>query len=202
MSEVHRRRSKGDLDRCDCLAYSYEDWSLAQITQPCFERNRELYLGKSAQRLDVLILRDPFNLFASRLKQGFIATKAKRMSMVAMWLQYAKEFVGESNYLTNHLVCISYNRWFVDASYRAQLAEHLGLTFSDLGREKVCGMGGGSSFDGTDFSGRAAEMNVLNRWQKLADVPAFRQLFENEAVWHYSHQIFGELPGTARLRDH
>ncbi len=200
MSAVYRQQANGHLIRRDCLLYSYEDWSLKQITHPRFERNRELYLGKSAQCFDVLILRDPFNLFASRLKQNFVATKAKNLSMVQMWLEYAREFVGESSHLSRNLVCVSYNAWVSSEAYRRQLAERLALPFSDAGRAQVSAIGGGSSFDGTNFSGQARAMDVNNRWRAFAEDPAFRQLFQNEALWQYSQQIFGELPGTEVLR--
>ena len=50
------------------LIYSYEDFPLDQVASDKFEHNHDLYLGKSAIRYDLLIIRDPFNLFASRLK--------------------------------------------------------------------------------------------------------------------------------------
>lgn len=200
MAEVYRRQSKGDFVPRDCLLFSYEDWSLAQITRPAFERNRTLYLGKSAQSFDVLILRDPFNLFASRLKQDYTATKSKKLSMVEMWLEYAKEFVGESQYLSQNSIFINYNRWFSDKAYRRDLADQLGLTFSDAGLTSVPTFGGGSSFDGTALSGQARQMDVTNRWQTFENDEAFRELFQNSDVWHYSQRIFGELLGTERLR--
>lgn len=200
MSAVYRQQANGELIKRDCLLYSYEDWSLKQITHPRFERNRELYLGKSAQCFDVLILRDPFNLFASRLKQNFVATKAKNCSMVQMWLEYAREFVGESNHLSDNLICVSYNAWVNSEAYRRQLAEQLALPFSDAGYAQVSAIGGGSSFDGTSFSGQARAMDVENRWRAFAAEETFRQLFQDEAVWQYSQQIFGELPGTEVLR--
>lgn len=200
MAAVYRQQAKGNLVKRDCLILSYEDWGLPQVTQPRFERNRTLYLGKSAQRFDVLILRDPFNLFASRLKQNFVETKAEATSMVEMWLEYAKEFVGESSYLQPDRVCINYNRWFTDVSYRQGLADQLGLVFSDAGLKHVPHLGGGSSFSGTRHSGQACSLDVINRWQHFADDPAFRQLFQNQALWHYSAQIFGDIPGTEALR--
>ena len=199
MSAVYRQQANGALIKRDCLLYSYEDWSLAQITHPRFERSRELYLGKSAQRYDVLILRDPFNLFASRLKQNFVATKAKD-SMTQMWLAYAREFVGQSSHLSPNRVCVSYNAWVSSQDYRRQLANQLSLPFSDAGRAQVSAIGGGSSFDGTSFSGQASTMDVNNRWRAFAEEPTFRQLFQNEALWQYSQQIFGDLPGTEILR--
>ena len=200
MAAVYQQQAAGALIKRDCLILSYEDWGLEQVTQPRFERNRTLYLGKSNQQLDVLILRDPFNLFASRLKQNFVDTKSKTASMVDMWLAYAREFVGESSYLQPDRVCINYNQWFADVSYRRGLADQLGLVFSDAGLRHVPHLGGGSSFSGTRHSGQAGRLDVTNRWRHFADNPAFRQLFENEEIWHYSTQIFGDLPGTEALR--
>ena len=200
MSDAYRKQSKGDFITRDCLISSYEDWSLMQITQPRFERNRELYLGKSAKTMDAIILRDPFNLFASRFKQNFIATKAKKLSMVDMWLEYAREFLRETAYLQPNLICISYNRWFSDQDYRRELADKLDIPFSDEGLSDVPTFGGGSSFDGTRLSGQARAMDVTNRWKTFEENEAFRQCFKDPELWHYSQRIFGDIPGTERLR--
>lgn len=200
MAQAYRRQAKGELVERDCLLYSYEDWGLPQITHPRFERNRELYLGRATECFDVLILRDPFNLFASRLKKGYVPTKDRNRSMVDMWLEYAREFLRESQFLTRNVICINYNRWFADKNYRHQLANRLGLPFSDAGLTVVPNLGGGSSFEGTQLNRQAREMDVTNRWQQFAKEPAFRQIFENAAIWHYSQRIFGEIPGTEKLR--
>lgn len=198
MAQVYRRQSMGSFVERDCLIYSYEDWSLRQITHRRFERNRALYVGKSRQQQDVLILRDPFNLFASRLKQGFLATKSRRISMVDLWLEYAREFAGESSYLRKDAVLINYNRWFANKDYRRQLAKQLDIPFSDAGLDSVTGFGGGSSFEGTAVSGRSLDVN--NRWQSFANDPRFIAFFKNDEIWAYSERLFGCLPGTERLR--
>ena len=200
MAEIYWQQAKGDFVQRDCLVYSYEDWSLKKITQPRFERNRTLYLGRCAHRYDVLILRDPFNLFASRLKKGYVATKQKTVSMTQLWLEYAKEWVKEDQRLLGDRVLISYNRWFIDVDYRRNLADQLDIPFSDSGLNEVSTIGTGSSFDGTALDGQARKMDVTNRWRAFADDSAFRQIFQDEAIWHYSQQIFGHLPGTEVLR--
>lgn len=200
MAEVYWRQAKGNLVERDCLIYSYEDWSLEKITQPRFERNRTLYLGECAHRYDVLILRDPFNLFASRLKKGYVATKMKKVSMAQLWLGYAKEWIGEDQRLLGDRILINYNRWFSDTDYRRSLASQLDIPFSDDGLNEVRDIGTGSSFDGTQLNGQARKMDVTNRWRAFADDPAFRQLFQDDAIWHYSQRIFGHLPGTEILR--
>ena len=59
------------------LIYSYEDRQelehrnknfLESVFQEGFEENRNIYLGFSKHQFNVLIIRDPFNFLASRLK--------------------------------------------------------------------------------------------------------------------------------------
>ncbi|MGB3790904.1 MAG: hypothetical protein WA949_23055, partial [Phormidesmis sp.] len=115
-------------------------------------------------------------------------------------LEYAKEFVGESRHLKRDRICVNYNRWFADVDYRRALTAQLEIPFSDAGLETISAFGGGSSFDGSRTDKQASALDVTNRWRKFADDPAFQQLFESEAVWHYATQIFGEIPGTDSLR--
>ncbi|MFN7247708.1 MAG: hypothetical protein ACK5UO_13890, partial [Microcystis sp.] len=51
---------------------------------------------------------------ASRLKKGLLSVKTKGMSPADMWMEYAKEFLGETSYLSNNKVVINYNLWFSD----------------------------------------------------------------------------------------
>lgn len=88
-----------------CLIYSYEDQELERIAHRVFESKREIYLGKSACRLDVVVMRDPFNLFASRLQTkpredspnfDMLEVYSRRYSLPQLWINYAKECLGET----------------------------------------------------------------------------------------------------------
>ena len=58
----------------------------------------DLHVGRSAQRLNLLVLRDPFNWLASRLKIGFLDIRGTgKRTMMDLWLDYAREFVGETS---------------------------------------------------------------------------------------------------------
>ncbi|MEC4893037.1 MAG: hypothetical protein SAL07_12640 [Oscillatoria sp. PMC 1051.18] len=195
----YRSQAKGDFVAKDWLLYSYEDYALEQITKSQFERKHDLYLGKSAIRYDLLILRDPFNLFASRLKNNYLTVSTPPKTLVEMWLDYAQEFVGETNYLTNHKICLNYNRWTIDVDYRQQIAEKLGLKFSDAGIDRVGSWGGGSSFEGQEFDGQATKMDILNRWKHFQADPKYLQLVNNRKLYDYSQRIFGSIPGTESL---
>ncbi|MGB3295064.1 MAG: hypothetical protein WBB01_18945 [Phormidesmis sp.] len=186
---------RGEFTPKDCLAYSYEDYDLTEVVSNRFISRHDLYFGKSKEQYDILILRDPFNLMASRLKSGKVSVKSKGKTATDLWVAYAKEFSGETQFLENTKVCISYNHWFSDPAYRQVIAQKLKLNFSDAGMNEVATQGGGSSFDGQHLNGKAAAMDVLNRWKQFADDPAFQAALSEEARF-YSKQIFGDFQGA------
>lgn len=216
-----KKEAKGDLTEKDCLIYSYENCELSKITDPDFEEKRELYLGKSATEYDVLILRDPFNMLASMLhnhkkqleqhgkitknyfqgKNKYGRDKKEGEDLISLWIDYAKEFLGETNFLDRNKVVINYNAWFSSEDYRRELAQKLKLNFSDRGMNEVKNFGGGSSFEGLQLDGTAITMDVLNRWKTLIDDPQYRALLNNRELVEYSEKIFGHIPDTEKLRE-
>jgi hypothetical protein len=191
---------KGDFSEKDCLILSYEDYSIPQVANDFFEKKHDLYLGKSEKRFDVLILRDPFNLFASRLRSGRTEMSGSKLkSLLDVWIEYAREYLGETNYLQNEKVLVNFNKWFAERDYRKSLAEKLGLDFSDQAVNQVTSFGRGSSFDGTKFDGNPQKMDLLGRWRTLSENPEYLQLVRNEEVRLYSEMIFGHIPGTEAL---
>lgn len=191
--------AKGKFIATDCLICGYEDHDLASISDPIIERLHDVYLGKSNKRFDIIIMRDPFNLFASRLKSGMVNVRSKKLTAVDLWIQYAREFLNETNYLKHNKICINYNRWFADLEYRKQLANQLEIKFSDAGMDRVVSLGGGSSFDGQYMDGAASGMAVLDRWKNFLDDPDYRRIFKNQTLLEYSKKIFGGIPGAEIL---
>ena len=204
------------------LIRSHENRSLAEMSQDQLEKEHDLYFGKSKKRVDILLLRDPFNLFASRLQQqlnqgfnqsshGFIMGHPKYKygahqpeQFVGIWKEHAREYLGITSYLTHNKIVINYNRWFLESDYRQQVAESLGFSYDDKAIARVVGQneaGGGSSFDGYEFSGRSSEMKVLERWKKMLDNDNYRSLFQDREIWDLSKKIFGEISGTEFLQN-
>ncbi|MEM9484485.1 MAG: hypothetical protein AAGA83_12420 [Cyanobacteria bacterium P01_F01_bin.116] len=202
-----KREARGAFTKKEYLIYSYEDYALKKVTNAAFERKHDLYFGKSVRKYDLLIFRDPFNMIASRLKGSefqngyFLSTRSKRIQPEELWLTYAREWLGETNYLKNHKILVSYNQWVTDVNYRKELSASLGLEFSDAGFHEVQGFGGGSSFDGQSRHGEASQMNVLGRWRNFADNEVYiNTLNNNNQLWSYSEKIFGHIPGTEQLK--
>lgn len=187
------------------LVHSYEDCFLGMVCSDVFEEQHDVWVGSSARRLDVLILRDPFNLFASRKKSGLYEERelpnfdlVTRRTAVRIWKQHARAFLGRYSYFTQPVVRINYNRWTRDRSYRRQLAEEMGLAFTDAGFRQVPHAAGGSSFDGRAFDREADKMDVHRRWTHFADDPAYRQLFDEEMV-QFAREIFDALQVKDKL---
>jgi len=199
--EIQRLKplAQGNFTPKDCLLCSYEDYDLRAIASKTFERLHNMYVGKTQHRFDVLILRDPFNLFASRMKSKMVTVQSSHQTMVDLWIEYAKEFLGETHYLPHHKVVINYNQWFLDSNYRQDVAEQLQIPFTDAGLDRVSGCGGGSSFEGLNYAGRTQQMPVLERWKAFAHDSDYRSLFQNPELLAYSEKIFGPMPETEVL---
>jgi len=133
---------------------------------------------------NVLIIRDPYNLFASRIRKAFTINhpayprqNGPHMERALnLWKSHAKEYLGQNNILKNK-VCIYYNEWFTNIEYRKNISRQLNLNFTDNGHSIVSATGGGSSFDKTTFDGNSNKMNVLHRKDDLS--PKERQLWES-----------------------
>ena len=185
------RERQGDFTRKDWLVFNHEDAFLAHACSDAFEREHDAWVGPSRRRLDVLVLRDPFNLLASRLRALNFCEPVSVARRI--WKQHARQFAGRPRRLRHGPVLINYNRWVAEMDYRRELAEQLGLPFTDEGVQDVAACAGGSSFDGLTFDGEARRMKVLERWRYYADKPHFWAIFDEQMI-ELSQQIFGPRP--------
>jgi hypothetical protein len=184
-----------DTTNFDFVIYSFEDRSLHAVSSP---RVYPSYIPDNTpaveQRIDIIILRDPFNLMASRFNHG--RTNALKSSyptgltVPELWVMYAREFIGETNFLREHKIPINYNLWCVSKEYRKKLAVLLGLEFSDTGFNDVTNFGGGSSFDGTGMNSQASQMSTAERWLLFRDDKSYATLFRDKAILDLSNEIF------------
>jgi hypothetical protein len=190
------------------LIYNYEDWQLSEAFPPEFLNDRAEWFGRSGKSVYVLVLRDPFNNFASKYRWAINGTWwIPQMEWVTrdlprLWKSYAKEFLGLTNLMPAPKVFVNYNHWFTDENYRCEMADRLGLISADQGLTEVAKWGPntwGDSFDNLNFDGRANEMKVLERWRYFVDDPVFKSLFRDSELLSLSDQIFGVIPGTSVL---
>ena len=189
------RERRGAFSRKDWLVHSYEDAFLGHALSPWFEERHDRLVGASGHRTDLLLLRDPFNLFASRRRAG-IGLSAHTTRRV--WMQHARAFADGSPHLRHRTVRVSYNSFVTSPAYRAGIARALGLPGHDCGLRTVSRCAGGSSFDGLRLDGRADEMSVTDRWRHCIDEPDYRALFDPELV-ALARKTFPDLEVPPRL---
>lgn len=163
----------------DLLLLSYEDIDPRSPFIQEFLAAPDKHVGGSDRIMTALILRDPFNQFASLMKKGFL-NRATSGFYVERWKQYAREFVGESSCLGRDLVAVNYNRWVQEAEYRRELATRLGLVTGDDSFQQVPLFGDGSSFQTGATS--AEQLDVFDRWRQYMGQPEYDCLFDHEII--------------------
>ncbi len=155
------------------VAVSFEDWRL----------DTPALVGWPKARRDILIVRDPFNLFASRIQMrggghrnlGRDRVEDYFHASIGLWKQHAREFLGDTSHLPGH-VGVFYDRWLVDAAYRREVATSLGITPDESALGVVAKEGGGSSFEGLSPLGADAAQRRLSRYEQLTGEN--REMFE------------------------
>jgi hypothetical protein len=136
----------------------------------------------------ILVIRDPMNWLASRLKHIGDQTGTPK--------KYWKSIEAEIELIKTHYDAakcyafpwISFNDWFSSGEYRKRKAAEFGLRSSEEGLNSVTGKG--SSFDSRRFDGRAQKMAVLNRWRQYRGDQRYRSLLDDE-LRDISLDLFG-----------
>jgi hypothetical protein len=170
------------------LIYNFEDQPLSEIAA-----SEEEFLKPYSKRINLLVLRDPYNLFASRLKafRNWLPDPAGKV-YVEMWKEHAKEFLKKTNYLENK-VCINFNKWCESNNYRTQLCRQLKIIPTDQGFSEKATQGWGSSFDENENK----ITSYRDRFKLLLNDKQYIKLFkEDRELIDLSNCIFGKIPGV------
>lgn len=179
------KQFRGDGSSAKVSLISFEDYNL-RIFKRIIKGRKHPIVKK---RVPILILRDPFNWYASRLKSNMSnPAHYLGLNLRQLYLQYLREYQGDTNLLGDGLVTISFNRWKSDLAYRQVISERLGLEFTDDGLNKVTGEGGGSSFDGMKIKGQ--ELNTETRYRHYLKNAKFLALFSNLEIINFSKREF------------
>jgi hypothetical protein len=164
---------------------SFEDRSFRLLSQ-CEKHLEKHQIRSPKKRIDILIMRDPFNLFASRMKSPDISHHYPDynigLTLPQIAVEYLDAFISKRSPVTVGVpaVFVNFNRWKNSVEYRHNLANQLGLNFTDAGFSKVSQFGGGSSFDGRNVD--ISRLNVESRWKSFANDPEFHALFRNPKI--------------------
>lgn len=180
------------------LVLSYEDMTLAQaLSGPLaafLDARREM---RNARVTFGVILRDPYNMFASRLKKWpeRFATDAMIDGQVAQFSDLVAEaHAGTASWKGAPVEPILFNRLVTDAAYRSDLSRRLGTADGDRGLDSVPVYGHGSSFDGYEASAGHVKGAVMDRARAAKDDPAFRRIAADPVIRRLGQDVFGIEP--------
>lgn len=181
-TQVSARRPKLDVEAIrrapkHLLLLSYEDVDLENPRLRFLWSDPAAHVGTSGAVTRVLVLRDPYNLFASLLRAGRMTTETAPF-YVRLWKQHAHHFARGEDGDGHPLVPASYNAWCRDAAYRVELGRRLGFSTDGGALSHVPSYGGGSSFQGTATPGETLQTET--RWQYYCQEAWYRDLFDDE----------------------
>ena len=156
--QVHPSEIINPCEFAMCM-FNFEDQLIKKTWNMFLERSQFLFSFESVT--SIVLVRDPYNLFASRSKDPRI----KMIGDEAKTLYKSHMDVAMNG---SDFVDINYNSWFKDKKYRNNLADRLNIPFTDKGLNDII-WPGVSTFDGSDYDGKAQEMRVLERWKQLGE---------------------------------
>ncbi|MDY6781232.1 MAG: hypothetical protein SW833_01525 [Cyanobacteriota bacterium] len=177
----------------ECLILSFENKIFDSSSENLCLSNRDYsaYVGESERVVNIVILRDAYNLFASLLKSKMMRSK-NCSKFVNLFKQYARIHLGESSTFPDPTICINYNQWCVDNNYRVDVANKIGFNTSGSPFLEVEHFGGGSSFDKLAARRNPQKLqNTAYRWRSFIDDPLYRSIFQDEELRYLSTQVFG-----------
>ena len=176
------------------LQHVFAEWEQAAYQKITTQHQLEM----TRQRTFLLVLRNPFNNLASLMKNPSLwpPNHIPIEQFPETWMAYAKEYLGETTYLSQlgKVIFVNYDQWFADQTYRTTLSEQLNRPFTDRGLQKISLHGEGSSFDKFTYANRAQAMPVLERWKTLQHNAQYRSLLQHPELLALSERIYGPPP--------
>jgi hypothetical protein len=152
---------------------------------------KENGFDKFSERQDyVIVVRNPYNQYASVLRWKKNKLLGNPVSFVDMWIRTAEEATKilnkEDNVFGPNGYVINYDMWFQSPSYRREIEKYLNLKESDIRINTVMKVGyeksWGSSFDGMKKKQEGQSMDVLNRWERVKKDARFIEVCNNEKL--------------------
>jgi len=152
----------------------------------------------SKKQNHILVIRNPYNHYASVLKWRRNKILSPYSTFSSSWIDMARECLGETNLIQGPKTVVNYDLWFSSQDERKRIANELELNFTDRRLNIVMKIGvgklWGSSFDGMHKKHEAQDMNVLERWKRVAQDERFIRLLNNESVCDLAKKFGWEKP--------
>jgi hypothetical protein len=174
------------LKEKELLLYSYENLMLPRLAKYELVENAEQLVGVSEHCAQVVLIREFYNWIISRLKLFDVVGQEINVEntvdmLVDLWVVYAREYCGHSDFLRHNRVGVLFDRWVVDEHYRVSILDQLEIPLLDNSNGRVP-RGGGSSFNEDQGRSKVSAKGVLNRWQNAAIDPEVREMIERKVA--------------------
>ena len=198
--KVYQEQAQG-FTEFGCIIYGMENANPCSIAhrQDVVRRSYDRCLEKKAnEAVTVLLLRDPFNSFASILKHETQGARSYSLyddgRFACLWLTQARAYATAEDL---GYVAVDYNQWVTCVEYRRHLASILGCEFVDAGIDHVPSFGHGSSFfDGYTMSDdQRQQLNQRWKWLLEDDSRAYELWANtrNDLFWLAARRLYPEL---------
>jgi hypothetical protein len=182
----------------DLYIMNVEDADLSTVRKSFEENDWYTKSGPSRKVHEIIVLRDPYNCFASIYRAlgpfpftgrpfpggADLYSKRKRGNVIDIWKQHAREFLKPT--LVTGAIRVDFTLWMNAQAYRRNLSTVFGKNFTDKGFG-VRGMS--SSFDGAFPDAR--QLKLFDRWRSFELDETFKGFFDEE-IHDLAGRIFGE----------
>lgn len=184
-SEERMTELLSDMTNYSSLLYSFEDLDIDN-------KLLKKYVSSNNPTV-ILIIRDPYNCFASTMKRrdcDYDALENKKYILK----KYLHNATGSIMSLGVPVVTINYNLWVTDSTYREHICTELDISFSPLADKSIMEVpdfGGGSSFDGINPRSDSKHTDVFERWKEFESDRDYRNLMNDTELMNLTKSFFG-----------
>jgi hypothetical protein len=185
--KLFKQWSENTINKHTAIAVSYEDKTLEVV-------NTYPYPQYTEKRYDIIILRDPYNCFASKIHnwRNRCPRKAGKFEMkLNAWKQKARTVISkECSFF------IDFGKWFSSKEYRQLILTWFpkdAFVFTDDHLNNIPKKAGASTWDERTFEGKAQQMDINNRYKGIIDDPLMKKIMADEEVKELSDKIFGKI---------
>lgn len=168
-----------ESDKAACTIISFEDSANRTQTPGALLRDSLSpapdWLSTEYDLHRLVILRDPYNTWASRVAANARAKEfGNPLTSDPSWDLYRRNWMALAALRSDpNWTLALFNAWKEDAAYRQHLCAELGGSYSEEALDQVSHRGGGSSFEGVP---RPSYGGMLKKWRKYVSGPFLKRL--------------------------
>ena len=190
-------------DKADCLIIKKERGKLSKHKRNGFKIVHKMKEALNTRKFcvdekNIVLLRSPHNTYASIIRGNWRLAHKPEL-FIDRWLEFAKEYTGETNYIKDPTL-ILFDKWFENEEYRRDVALDLCIEYSDIGLDYF--VFEKSSFNNRDYDGRASKMRVNTRWKEIVESKNtkkhvrenFFRVVKDPRIAMMTKKIFGDYP--------